>query len=148
MFPTNGYEIEEADLLRNLKEVWAQKEEQFKLVLDDPFASHREALFRWMEELRITSELQLMRASYSGVDTPALALKALVLNRVRVVYLRMRIIKANDGNEDLSLGNMLCRTLTLMTNTEGSELLFKKGVQKLRDTTFQEIRSADLAILI
>ena len=45
MLPINGVEVEQGDLLRTLEEVWAQKEEKFKLVLDDLFSSRHEALF-------------------------------------------------------------------------------------------------------
>lgn len=150
MFPTDEYKIEEADLSRSLKEVWAQKEEDFKLVLDDLFAAHREALFGWIEELRVMRQLQLIWESHPVMDTSVLTLvsRVLALNRVRIALLRWKTIKANDGNQDLSLEDLLYRALGLMTNTEGSEQLFKKGVQTLRDTVFKAIRSEDLAILM
>lgn len=77
MFPIDGFEVEEADLSRNLEEVWAQKEEEFKLVLDDVFAAHREALFRWIEELRTLSVLSsiMKMESHSGMNMPTLAMK-------------------------------------------------------------------------
>ncbi|KAL5411205.1 hypothetical protein PMIN04_010327 [Paraphaeosphaeria minitans] len=153
MFPIDGVEVEveQADLLRILEEVWAQKEEEFKLVLDDLFASHREALFGWIEELHMLSKLSsfMEMVSHSGMGTQTLALKFLVLNHVRTMRLRRwMIIKAHNGNPGLSFEDLLCGTFALMTNTKGSEQLFKKGVQKLRDTAFKEIRSEDLAILV
>ncbi|KAF9733820.1 hypothetical protein PMIN01_08229 [Paraphaeosphaeria minitans] len=62
-----------------------------------------------------------MKKSHSGVGipVPTLVLEAFALNRVRKSRLRFRIIKANDGNQDLSLEDLLCRTLAMMTNTEG-----------------------------
>lgn len=71
---------------------------------------------------------------YTAVDAPALVARALILNYVRMARLRWRNIKAHDGDQDLSLEDMLCRTLVLMTKTEGLEQLFKKGIQKVKDT--------------
>ncbi|KAK7177773.1 hypothetical protein PSPO01_16181 [Paraphaeosphaeria sporulosa] len=62
--------------------------------------------------------------------------------------LRWIIGKAQNGYQDLSDEGLLYRTLALMTNTEGSEQLFKKGVQTLRNTAIKRFRSEDLAILM
>ncbi|PVH99598.1 hypothetical protein DM02DRAFT_528690, partial [Periconia macrospinosa] len=137
---------EEADLLRNLEEVWARHEQEFKLASNHLFAFHREALFAWISGRRKTSQLRLMVERQPSAQTLEMVERVLAINDLRILRLKWKTINAQDGNQVLSPEDLLCRAFAMMTKTEGIEQLFREGLGKLEATALSVVRSEDLTI--
>ncbi|KAL5395344.1 hypothetical protein PMIN03_013025, partial [Paraphaeosphaeria minitans] len=148
LFPRDGYEVEEADLLCSLEEIWAEHEQQFKLAFHRLFASYREALFAWISERRITNQLRSMIESEPSAETLETVDRVLAVNDLRILRLKWRTINALDGDQAISPEDLLCRAFAAMTRTDGTEPLFKRGLEKLEETAISAVRYEDLTISI
>ncbi|KAL5401264.1 hypothetical protein PMIN04_013122 [Paraphaeosphaeria minitans] len=148
LFPRDGYEVEEADLLCSLEEIWAEHEQQFKLAFHRLFASYREALFAWISERRITTQLQSMIESEPSAETLETVDQVLAVNDLRILRLKWRTINALDGDQAISPEDLLCKAFAAMTRTDGTEPLFKRGLEKLEETAISAVRYEDLTISI
>ena len=102
LFPRDGYKVEEADMLCNLEEVWARHEQEFKLVLNHLFASHREALLARISERRKTSQLRLTLESQPSAQTLNMVDRVLAINDFCISRLKWKTVDAQAVNQDLS----------------------------------------------
>ncbi|KAH6612962.1 hypothetical protein C7974DRAFT_74512 [Boeremia exigua] len=148
LFPRNGERADESALLHSLEQVWASHEQDFRLAMERLFECHREGLLIWISERRKTSQLQLMIERQPSVQTLGMVDRVLTMNDLRILRLKWKELKVHNGSQDISAEGLLCSTFAIMTKTEGTEVLFKEGLDKLKETSPEVLRRDDLAISI
>lgn len=79
--------------------------------------------------------------------------RLLAMNDLRVLRLKWKAMKTQDGVNGGSVGgnalspeDWLCRTFATMTKTEGTEHLFKEGLERLNESVFEFLKSEDMKI--
>jgi hypothetical protein len=87
-----------------------------------------------------------MIESEPSTETMETVERVLAVNDLRILRLKWRTINARDGNQAISTEDLLCRAFAVMTKTDGTEPLFKRGLEKLEETAISVIRSEDLTI--
>ena len=71
--------------------------------------------------------------------------RLLAMNDLRVMRLKWKNMSTIEG---LSPEDLLCMAFRVMTNTEGSEYLFKDGLDRLNGGVFEFLRSEDAKIVM
>jgi hypothetical protein len=148
LFPRNDERADESALLHSLEQVWASHEQDFRLAMERLLECHREVLLIWISERRKTSQLQLMIERQPNVQTLGMVDRVLIMNDLRILRLKWKELKVHNGSQDISPEGLLCSTFAIMTKTEGTEVLFKEGLDRLKETSPEVLRRDDLAISI
>ncbi|KAH7335101.1 hypothetical protein BKA66DRAFT_479984, partial [Pyrenochaeta sp. MPI-SDFR-AT-0127] len=117
--PTIGHRQDSSERNRIPSPRETNHKTEFRLTIEPLFDCHR--------ELRVIIESQPSAQTIEMVD---------------------RALNAHDKNQDLSPEDLLCRTFAIITKTEGTENLFKEGLDRLTETALSIIRPEGLAILI
>jgi len=84
-------------------------------------------------------------ASNPGATHAGLVDRLLAMNDLRAMRLKWKNMSPIDG---LSPEDLLCMAFRAMTNTEGSEYLFKDGLARLELGVFEFLRSEDSRIVL
>ncbi|KAF2016232.1 hypothetical protein BU24DRAFT_197119 [Aaosphaeria arxii CBS 175.79] len=145
-FPRNGPPCEEGELLYNLEYVWAQNEPVFARVMGTLFEYQRRVFFAWVDERRKISQLQNAMSGHPILHASEMVDRLLAMNDLRVMRLKWKAMKSHDGNNTLSPEDILCKTLATMTKTEGTEHLFKDGLDRVNESIFGFLKSEDMKI--
>jgi hypothetical protein len=61
--------------------------------------------------------------------------RVLVMNHVRILHLKRKALKMQDQSQLVDSEDVLCSTFAIMTRTEGTEVLFKEGLERLKETS-------------
>jgi hypothetical protein len=72
--------------------------------------------------------------------------RVLIMNDLRVLRLKWKELKVYSNIQDITPQSLLCRTFAIMTKTEGTEVLFKEGLDMLKETSPEVLRPDDLTI--
>jgi hypothetical protein len=148
LFPRNSERADELALLHSLEQVWASHEQVFRLAMERHFKSHHEVLLIWISERRKTSQLRTMIERQPSVQTLGMVDRVLAMNDLRILRLKWKGLKLHNGSRDVSPEGLLCSTFAIMTKTEGTEMLFKEGLDRLKETSPGVMRTDDLVISI
>lgn len=148
LFPRNGEQVEESALLHSLEQVWASHEQDFRHVMERLFDCHRKVLLTWISERRKTSQLRSMIDRQPSAQTLEMVDRVLIMNDLRVLRLKWKELKVYSNIQDMTPQSLLCRTFAIMTKTEGTEVLFKEGLDMLKETSPEVLRPDDLTISI
>lgn len=148
LFPRNGEQVEESALLHSLEQVWASHEQDFRHVMERLFDCHRKVLLTWISERRKTSQLRSMIDRQPSAQTLEMVDRVLIMNDLRVLRLKWKELKVYSNIQDITPESLLCRTFAIMTKTEGTEVLFKEGLDMLKETSPEVLRPDDLTISI
>jgi hypothetical protein len=70
----------------------------------------------------------------------------LVINDLRILRLKWKALRVPDHGQDSTPENLLCSTFAIMTRTQGTEALFKEGLEKLKETS-SEVWSCDASVI-
>jgi hypothetical protein len=135
MFPQDDKKVDESTLLLSLEQLWASGKHEFRPALEPQFDGCHEALRIWIGLRRKTSELRSIIERRSSAQTLDLVDRALSMNEIRILHLQWKALRAPVDGQAMSPEDLLCITFAIMTKTRGTEALFKKGLDNLRDTT-------------
>lgn len=145
-FPRDGSRLDENILHQNLEYIWSRNEGSFRRVMGQLYELQAKILFAWMEERRKISQLQYIMEAQPGVRSPEMVDRLLAMNDLRVLRLKWKALSTQDGNQTVSPEDLLCRTFATMTKTEGTEHLFKDGLERMNENVFSFLRSEDMKI--
>lgn len=102
----------------------------------------------WIKERRLMARLSQI-ASNDG----HLALRGqervdwlLAMNDLRVMRVKWKATKTQDGGNVLSSEDLLCKILAAMGGTAGTDQLLKEGLDNLNDSLFEWLRTEDMKI--
>ncbi|KAF2712660.1 hypothetical protein K504DRAFT_464730 [Pleomassaria siparia CBS 279.74] len=148
LFPKPDYKPNEVALLRNLEYLWNLKAISFHQQMGHHYDVQSKVLGAWIEERRKINLLRRSMETEPGVPAPEMVDRLLAMNDLRVLRLKWKTMNTQDGNQTLSPEDLLCRTFAAMTNTEGTEYLFKDGLDRLNDDMFEFLRTEDMKIMM
>ncbi|KAH7108858.1 hypothetical protein B0J11DRAFT_449429 [Dendryphion nanum] len=148
LFPRNGLRTSESVVLDYLQHVWGAHEAYFRDVMKQFFVSQREVLFLWIQERRTMSSIERIIKGQPSACALDMVNRLLMMNELRILRLRWESLEVNDGNQVLSPEDLLCMTFAMMTNTEGTEDLFKDGLDMLKAGVPDFLKFKDMKIVI
>jgi hypothetical protein len=135
LFPRNGEHVEESIVLHSLEQVWASRQEDFKPVIKERFNDHHKALGIWFGQQRKTSELQMIINRQPSAQTLVMVDRVLVINDLRILRLKWKALRVHVHIQDSTPEILLCSTFAIMTRTQGTEALFKEGLERFKETS-------------
>ena len=133
-------------MLHNLEYIWARNEGPFRRNMGHLYELQARVLFAWIEERKKMSQLAYAMSTQPGIREAEMVDRLLAMNDLRVMRLKWKAMKTQDGAQTWSPEDLLCRTFAALTNTEGTEHLFKEGLARLNDDVFEFLRSEDMKI--
>ena len=136
---------DEAALLQRLHALWFHGESLFRTELSTHYDLVSKILTAWLHERQAI--LALRHSMYANPEVPHAALvdRLLTMNDLRAMRLKWKNMSSVDG---MSPEDLLCMAFKVMTNTEGSEYLFKDGLARLELSVFEFLRSEDSKIVM
>ncbi|KAI0568806.1 hypothetical protein Alg130_11931, partial [Pyrenophora tritici-repentis] len=135
LFPRESAHVEESIMLRSLEQVWTSHEQDFGLIMKQRFNDHQKALHIWIGQRRKTSQLQMMIDRQPSAQTLEMVDRVLVMNDLRILQLKWKALRVHVHSQDSTPGDLLCSTFAIMTRTQGTEALFKEGLERLKETS-------------
>ena len=144
-YPRSTAPPDESALLQRLHTLWYHGEPLFRNELGAHFDLVSKILTAWLHERQAITALRHSFASQPGVTHVGLVDRLLAMNDLRVMRLKWKNMSPVDG---LSPEDLLCQAFRVMTNTEGSEYLFKDGLERLNGGVFEFLRSEDAKIVM
>jgi hypothetical protein len=147
-FPREPSAMDETILLQNLNYIWSWNEASFRHQLGGMYDLHARVLTTWIEERTRIQQLQHALDANPTLSAPEMVERLLAMNDLRVLRLKWRALTTQDGNRLLSAEDLLCKTFSTMTKTEGTEGVFKNGLQALNERVFEFLKSDDMKISV
>jgi len=144
-FPRATMPPDEAALLQRLHTLWFHGEALFRAELPTHYDLVSKILTAWLHERQAIAALRHSMASNPGATHAGLVDRLLAMNDLRAMRLKWKNMSPIDG---LSPEDLLCMAFRAMTNTEGSEYLFKDGLARLELGVFEFLRSEDSRIVL
>ncbi|KAL6711150.1 hypothetical protein ACN47E_005681 [Coniothyrium glycines] len=144
-FPRSTAATDEPTLLRNMNTLWYHGESLFRVELGPHFDLISKVLTLWLHERSAITALKHSMASYPGVNAGGLVDRLLAMNDIRIMRLKWKNMSTVEG---LSPEDLLCQAFKVMTNTEGSDHLFKEGLDRLNSGVFEFLRNEDAKIVM
>ncbi|RAR03787.1 hypothetical protein DDE82_004874 [Stemphylium lycopersici] len=144
-FPRSTMPPDEAALLQRLHALWFHGESLFRSELPTHYDLISKILTAWLHERQAIAALRHSMAANPGVTHVGLVDRLLAMNDLRAMRLKWKNMSSIDG---LSPEDLLCMAFRAMTNTEGSEYLFKDGLARLELNVFEFLRSEDSKIVM
>jgi hypothetical protein len=145
LFPKPGSPPDEALLLHKMEALWHHGTSLFRHQVGSLYDLQTKILFSWVSERRMLAQLRLTMKYKPGAPAAEMVDRLLLINDLRVMRLKWKNMSSAEG---LSSEDLLCRTFAVMTNTEGTEDLFKDGLDRLNEGVFDYLRSEDMRILM
>jgi hypothetical protein len=146
LFPRNDKHVEDSIILHSLERVWASCQEDFKPIMKERFSDHHKALSIWISQQRKTSLLRTMIGRQPSEQTLEMVDRVLVMNDLRALRLKWETLRVHDHGQESTPENLLCSTFAIMTRTQGLEALFKKGLERLKQTS-SEVWGCDDSVI-
>ncbi|CAO2648039.1 Nn.00g089610.m01.CDS01 [Neocucurbitaria sp. VM-36] len=144
-FPKPHSPPDEPALLTRLHTLWYHGEPIFRSELSPHYDLISKILTAWLHERQAIIALHHSLASQPGVQPAVLVDRLLAMNDLRVMRLKWKNMSTIEG---LSPEDLLCMAFKVMTNTEGSDYLFKDGLDRLNAGVFEFLRSEDSKIIM
>jgi hypothetical protein len=145
-FPREGVQCDEAWLLRNLEGTWHANAHTFRQVLGPMYEIEAHVLFSWVSERFKMLQLKYLMDSQAALPPSEMVDRLLAMNDLRMMRFKWRAMKVEEGNNMLSAEDLLCRAFALMTKTEGTEAMFKQGLERLNESVFGFLKTEDMKI--
>ena len=147
LLPRDATRVDEGHLLHSLDYIWQTNEAQFRSQLGPLYETQSRILYSWMEERRQIQQLQHSMDKAPGLRQSEMVDRLLAMNDLRLLRFKWKAMKAQDASgQTISAEDLLCRTFAMITNTEGTEGVFKEGLERLNDLLFEFLRSQDMKI--
>jgi len=144
-FPRPSAPPDEAVLLHKMETLWHLGTNLFRKQLGTHYDLQTNLFHAWVTERRKIAQLRHALTYAPGVPAAEMVDRLLAMNDLRVMRLKWKNMSSAEG---LSSEDLLCRTFAILTNTEGTEYLFKDGLDRLNEGVFEFLRSEDMRILM
>ncbi|KAJ4377901.1 hypothetical protein N0V83_000731 [Neocucurbitaria cava] len=144
-FPVTHSPPDEPAVLARLHSVWYHGEPFFRPELLPHYDLISKILTAWLHERQAITALRHSIASQPGVQPAGLVERLLAMNDLRVMRLKWKNMSTIEG---LSPEDLLIMAFKVLTNTEGSEVMFKEGLDRLNGGVFEFLRSEDAKIIM
>ncbi|KAI5372142.1 hypothetical protein J4E82_009199 [Alternaria postmessia] len=144
-YPRTTMPPDEPALLVRMHTLWFHGESLFRAELPQHFDLVSKILTAWLHERQAIASLRHSMQANPGVSHVGLVDRLLAMNDLRAMRLKWKNMSSIDG---LSPEDLLCMAFRVMTNTEGSEYLFKDGLARLELGVFEFLRSEDSKIVM
>lgn len=144
LFPRVTSPPDEHVLLHKMESLWHVGTPHFRKEIGQLYELQSKVLLTWITERRKIAQLRHTFA-FQPVPGPEMIERLLALNDLRMMRLKWKNMSSAVG---LSTEDLLCRTFTTMTNTAGTEHLFKDGLHRLNEGIFEFLKSEDMRILM
>ncbi|KAK7178131.1 hypothetical protein PSPO01_15819, partial [Paraphaeosphaeria sporulosa] len=145
LFPRITSPPDESVLLHKIESLWHLGTAHYRKVTGQLYDLHSGILSTWMTERRKIQQLRHTFAYSPAVPATEMVERLLALNDLRMMRLKW---KSASNAVGLRTEDILCRTFTIMTNTAGTENLFKDGLDRLNEGSFEFLRTEDMRILM
>lgn len=142
-YPRSSAPPDESLLLQRLHTLWYHGTSLFERDLSPHFDLVSKILTAWLHERQAIIALRHSLAAQPGVSPNGLVDRLLAMNDLRVMRLKWKNMSTIEG---MSPEDLLCMAFRVMTNTEGSEYLFKDGLERLNGGVFEFLRNEDAKI--
>jgi hypothetical protein len=144
-YPRSTMPPDEPALLVRIHTLWFHGEALFRAELPQHFDLVSKILTAWLHERQAIASLRHSMQANPGVSHVGLVDRLLAMNDLRAMRLKWKNMSSIDG---LSPEDLLCMAFKVMTNTDGSEHLFKDGLARLELGVFEFLRSEDSKIVM
>lgn len=145
LFPRITSPPDESVLLHKIESLWHLGTAHYRKEIGQLYDLHAKILMTWITERRKIQQLRHTFAYSPAVPATEMVERLLALNDLRMMRLKWKNMSNAVG---LSTEDLLCRTFTIMTNTAGTEHLFKDGLDRLNEGIFEFLRTEDMRILM
>jgi hypothetical protein len=144
-YPWSTMPQNEATPLACLQSLWLYGKTPFRAELAAQYDPVSKILNTWLHERQAINSLHDSIEANPNVSHAGLVDRLLAMNDLRALRLKWKNLSPIDG---LSTEDLLCMAFKVMTNTEGSEELFKDGLAGLELGAFSFLRSEDSKIVV
>lgn len=145
LFPRVTSPPDEHVLLHKMETLWHMGAPQYRKDIGQLYDLQSKVLLTWITERRKMAQLRHNFAYTPAVPAGEMIERLLALNDLRMMRLKWKNMSSAVG---LSTEDLLCRTFTIMTNTSGTEHLFKDGLYRLNEGIFEFLKTEDMRILM
>ncbi|KAK7177933.1 hypothetical protein PSPO01_16020 [Paraphaeosphaeria sporulosa] len=145
LFPRITSPPDESVLLHKIESLWHLGTAHYRKVTGQLYDLHSGILLMWITERRKIQQLRHTFAYSPAVPATEMVERLLALNDLRMVRLKWKSASIAVG---LRIEDILCRTFTIITNTAGTENLFKDGLDRLNEGSFEFLQTEDMRILM
>lgn len=147
LFPKHSAPPPEPSVMQHLHTLWYHGESIFRAELGAHYDLTSRILTAWMQERAAISALQHSLAAQPGVPSAPSGLidRLLAMNDLRVMRLKWKNMSTVDG---MSPEDFLVKAFCAMTMTEGSEFMFKEGLNRVERGVFEWLRIEDAKIVV
>ncbi|RYN80013.1 hypothetical protein AA0119_g13509 [Alternaria tenuissima] len=127
-YPRSTVSPDESALLVRMRTLWSHGEAPFRAELPQHFDLVSEILTVWLDERQVIASLRHSMQVKHGFLHGKVVDHMVTMNNLRDTRLKWKNMSLTDG---LSFEDMLCMAFKVMTNTGGSENVFKYGLARL-----------------
>lgn len=144
-FPKPTSPPDEGLLFHRIESLWHLGAAVFSKQIGQLYDVHSRILLAWIRERRTLQHFRRTLVYKPGVPASEMVERLLAMNDMRIMRLKWKNMTCVTG---MSSEDLLCRSLAVLTNTEGTEYLFKDGLDKYGDELFDFLRQEDMKIFV
>lgn len=145
LFPNARSPPDEALVISRLQNLWYHGETLFRAELGPHYELCSRILAAWIHERQVIGSLRHSLLAHPGVAASGLMDRLLAMNDLRIIRLKWKNMSPLDG---VSPEDLLCKTFTVIGNTENTEYMFKEGLDRLTRGVFDFLRNEDAKIVV
>jgi hypothetical protein len=129
---------DEIALLGSIKTFWHDGEPIFRPELSPNYDLTSDILNTWLKERRLAADIQHATHPSHRLSSSATISRLQAMNTLMVIQLDRKSIDSIGG---MSPDDILARAFCVMTMTEDTEFMFKRGLQRLDKTMVDSVRT-------
>lgn len=145
LFPNSRSPPDEGLVISRIQNLWYHGEALFRAELGPHYELCSRILAAWIHERQVIGSLRHSLLAHPGVGAAGLMDRLLAMNDLRIIRLKWKNMSPLDG---VSPEDLLCKTFTVMGNTENTEYMFKEGLDRLNRGVFEFLRNEDTKIVV
>lgn len=145
LFPNARSPPDEGLVISRIQNLWYHGEGLFRAELGPHYELCSRILAAWIHERQVIGSLRHSLLAHPGVAASGLMDRLLAMNDLRIMRLKWKNMSPLDG---VSPEDLLCKTFTVMGNTENTEYMFKEGLDRLNRGVFEFLRNEDAKIVV
>lgn len=145
LFPNSRSPPDEGLVISRIQNLWYHGEALFRAELGPHYDLCSRILAAWIHERQVIGSLRHSLLAHPGVGAAGLMDRLLAMNDLRIIRLKWKNMSPLDG---VSPEDLLCKTFTVMGNTENTEYMFKEGLDRLNRGVFEFLRNEDAKIVV
>ncbi|KAF1932936.1 uncharacterized protein M421DRAFT_416533 [Didymella exigua CBS 183.55] len=145
LFPNSRSPPDEGLVISRIQNLWYLGEALFRAELGPHYDICSRILAAWIHERQVIASLRHSLLAHPGVGAAGLMDRLLAMNDLRIIRLKWKNMSSLDG---VSPEDLLCRTFTVVGNTENTEYMFKEGLDRLNRGVFEFLRTEDAKIVV